>query len=152
MLRMHTTDTLHLLDAATIEFGKHVRKFADITCSAFNTTELPKETAARMRRQARKDHLAATNTASNGHMAGSAEATRVGTTSSTVAVVPCSPTTTDVAVTNMRTLSLSTYKLHSVGGHYVDAIRDYGTTDSYTTQLASLYFSGKVLMLTILVG
>ena len=33
-------------------------------------------------------------------------------------------------------LNLNTYKLHSLGD-YVDAIRQYGTTDSYSTQLVS---------------
>ncbi|KAF7432593.1 hypothetical protein PC9H_004535 [Pleurotus ostreatus] len=112
MLRMHTTDTLRLLDIATIEFGKHVRKFAEVTCAAFSTTELPKETAARMRRLARKTQVSSDNTSGN---------TRQPLTSS-----------------NMRAFSLSTYKLHSAGGHYADAIHEYGTTDSYTTQLGEV--------------
>ncbi|KAG5219501.1 GLOBIN domain-containing protein [Salix suchowensis] len=141
MLCMHTMETLHLLEAATIEFGKHVRKFADITCAAFNTTELPKETAARMRRQARKDHLPTASTAGNVQTAGTVETTESGPASTTAAAVPCPPQTMDPMVTKMRTFSLSTW-------HYVDVIHDYGTTDSYTTQLARFNFPVNVLMLT----
>lgn len=130
---MHTTNTLRLLDIATIEFGKHVRKFAEVTCTAFNTTELPKETAARMRRLAQKTQ------ASSGDASGPTQPPSTTTTTTPNAALPANTTTAQApsssAPSTMRTFSLSTYKLHSAGGHYTDAIREYGTTDSYTTQL-----------------
>ena len=53
-LRMHSDSTLDLLEELTSEFGKLIRQFRDLTCSEFATVELPRETAARNRRQAQK--------------------------------------------------------------------------------------------------
>lgn len=50
-LRMHTESTLILLEELTSEFGKLLRQFRDLTCSQFSTMELPRETAARNRRE-----------------------------------------------------------------------------------------------------
>ena len=36
-----------------------------------------------------------------------------------------------------KTFNMNTYKLHSLGD-YTDAIRNYGTTDSYSTQIVSV--------------
>jgi hypothetical protein len=49
--RMHTDSSLGLLDELTAEFGKLMRQFRDLTCSEFATTELPREAAARNRRE-----------------------------------------------------------------------------------------------------
>ncbi|KAF9491917.1 hypothetical protein BDN71DRAFT_1273770 [Pleurotus eryngii] len=134
MLRMHTTDTLQLLDKTTIEFGKHVRRFAEVTCTAFNTTELPKETAARMRHLAWKTQVSSGNTSSD-----PMQPTLTNTATTTTPNATLQPNTNIAqASSNMRTFSLSTYKLHSAGGHYADAICEYGTTDSYTTQLGEV--------------
>ena len=46
-LRMHSDSTLSLLEDVTVEFGKLMRQFRDLTCSQFQTLELPRETAAR---------------------------------------------------------------------------------------------------------
>jgi hypothetical protein len=53
-LRMHTDQSLDLLEALTIEFGRLMRQFRDVMCSQFTTMELPRETAARNRREAQK--------------------------------------------------------------------------------------------------
>lgn len=50
-LRMHTESSLALLDELTKEFGELMRKFRDSTCAKYSTVELPKEVAARRRRQ-----------------------------------------------------------------------------------------------------
>ncbi|KIN98948.1 hypothetical protein M404DRAFT_156554, partial [Pisolithus tinctorius Marx 270] len=42
--------------------------------------------------------------------------------------------TTSVPTTRQKTFNLSTYKLHALGD-YVNSIRTFGTTDSYTTQI-----------------
>ena len=49
-LRMHTESTLALLESLTTEFGLLMQNFQELTCSQFATTELPRETAARNRR------------------------------------------------------------------------------------------------------
>ncbi|KAG6818921.1 hypothetical protein H0H93_000270 [Arthromyces matolae] len=111
--RMHTDTTLNLLEELTTEFGKLLRQFRDLTCSEFNTVELPGEAAARIRRIA-----------------------------STQSDQPPSTTTNSgpqpqVQTRRTRTLNLNLYKLHALGD-YVKSIRLFGTTDSYSTQLGEL--------------
>ena len=124
-LRMHTDTTLTLLDDVTIEFGKLMREFRDFTCTEFETVELPREVAARNRREAA---LIADVQAS--------------AASSNAAEAPLSRATMP-AVTPKRSsrkkkgLNLSTVKFHFLGD-YVRHIRQFGTTDSYSTQLVCL--------------
>lgn len=115
-LRLHTEETLTILDNVTRSLGISLRAFKKDTCTKYQTNELPREAAARQRRQT------------------SAARKRKG---KKVEVV------TEQAITERsqpsrrrKGLNLNTYKLHSLGD-YVDAIRQYGTTDSYSTQLVS---------------
>ncbi|KAF9232549.1 hypothetical protein BU15DRAFT_90630 [Melanogaster broomeanus] len=50
-LRLHTDDSLELLDRALKALSVQLRKFQRVTCTAFQTKELPSEVAARRRRQ-----------------------------------------------------------------------------------------------------
>lgn len=50
-LRMHTDNTLKILDDATTDIGTAFRTFKAKTCSAFHTRELKREKEARQRRQ-----------------------------------------------------------------------------------------------------
>jgi hypothetical protein len=115
-LRMHTESTLTYMESVTTILGRELRKFRDSTCSAFATQELPKETAARGRRQARnqskKGPQRTTGTSQSG-----------------------AKTTTPVKQ-KAKQLNLSTYKVHALAD-YVRTIRLFGTTDSYSTQTVS---------------
>jgi hypothetical protein len=51
-LRMHSKTTLSVLDETFKTLSRQLRKFRDLTCSAFTTVELPKEKAARERNAA----------------------------------------------------------------------------------------------------
>ncbi|KAL6307409.1 hypothetical protein BKA93DRAFT_816023 [Sparassis latifolia] len=53
-LRMHTERTVKITEAVTSDFGKILRRFQAVTCQNFETTELPKESTARVRQAARK--------------------------------------------------------------------------------------------------
>jgi hypothetical protein len=53
-LRMHSETTLSVLDETFKRLSRQLRQFRDLTCTAFNTMELPKETAARERNAARQ--------------------------------------------------------------------------------------------------
>lgn len=53
-LKLHTDDTLSLLDDWTVMLGSESRSFVDKTCSAFETRELKREYQARKRNEARK--------------------------------------------------------------------------------------------------
>lgn len=50
---MHTESTLALLESLTTEFGILMQDFQELTCSSFETMELPREMAARNRREAK---------------------------------------------------------------------------------------------------
>lgn len=52
-LRMHSDATLDHLESLTKEFGCLMRQFRDLTCSQFQTVELPRELAAQNRQQQR---------------------------------------------------------------------------------------------------
>jgi hypothetical protein len=108
---MHTDYTLQILEEITTKLGDQLRFFANETCSAYSTVELPCETAARLRRKAKNAQGIASNT----------EETSGGTR-------------------RKKTFNMNTYKHHALGD-YVQAIRTYGTCDSYSTEAVcgSLY-------------
>lgn len=54
-LRMHTDQTLALLDAATISLSKQFQHFQDNICPNFNTRELQREADARDRKTKKKE-------------------------------------------------------------------------------------------------
>ncbi len=57
-LRMHTEDSLVLMEEITKELGDLLRQFRRLTCSQFCTVELPREANARVRRATAKDSMA----------------------------------------------------------------------------------------------
>jgi hypothetical protein len=105
--RLHTQTTVTRLDEATYTLGILMRRFRKET-AALRTKELQKEKEARLRRVAKQAEK-------EGRQATSAEASS-------------SP--------QHKMLNLFTYKLHALGD-YVAAIRMFGTTDNYNTQIVS---------------
>lgn len=108
-LRLHTDSTIQVLRDLTRTFGFMIRRFANTIASQYDTRELPREEAARVRRRAKK--------ASQGKQAPAA------TTPSTTGPL-------------RKAFNLLTYKLHALGD-YVSHIIHFGTTDSYSTQTVS---------------
>jgi hypothetical protein len=78
-LRMHTDNTLCLLDFITTILGQELRRFHQIVCSAYSTKNLPKENEARQRKKQRDQAKATTNTASSAR-GNSSEATKSSST------------------------------------------------------------------------
>ena len=113
-LQMHTDETLQIMDDVTATLGAELRSFQSNTCSSFSTKELKREAEGRYRCKVR------TKTLSEQHHPKEN--------------VP--PT----CARNEKTFNLQTYKLH-VLGDYTEAIRRYGTTDSYSTQLVSHFLN-----------
>ena len=122
-LRIHTTSTIARLRELTHAFGIRLRHFANHICPEYDTKELPKEEAARLRRQAKQ------------------RASQTGTSST--------PVTEPASVTNApnksptktaKRFTLSTYKLHAMGD-YANHIERYGSTDSFSTQSVSCEFA-----------
>jgi flagellar hook-associated protein FlgK len=113
-LRLHADSTLSHMDSVTTVLGQQLRRFMKDTCSQFKTKELPKEYAARGRRENRKE-IKNTPTASN-------------TASKAPAVA---------GERKSKILNLAVYKVHALGD-YVNTIRLFGTTDSFSSQIVSL--------------
>ncbi|KIK40326.1 hypothetical protein CY34DRAFT_87549, partial [Suillus luteus UH-Slu-Lm8-n1] len=105
-MRLHSDETLILLEKSLRRLGAQLRKFSKFTCSAFRTFELPGEIAARHRNQ---NH----------------------TSESQPSMKAAGP--------RPKSFNLFTYKLHALGD-YMQSIKVFGTTDSYTTQIVSTLF------------
>lgn len=116
---MHTDHTLDVFDTVTTTIGSRLRHFAAVTCSAFATKELRRETAARRRRALKRnanrdsDAVPAINEQSPG-------------------VLP-------------KRFNVHTIKNHFLGD-YPNQIRRFGTTDSYSTEpvRSSLFLYARV--------
>jgi hypothetical protein len=113
-LRMHTDETLTIMEDVTQDLGYNLRSFNE-TCSVFSTRELRREAESRIRQQARSKNSSSARSQIN----------------------IAAPVTTSGRRT--KVLNLRTYKLHALGD-YVAQIRLYGTTDSFSTQPVR-YFS-----------
>jgi hypothetical protein len=116
---MHTDPTLSFLDNATTRIGAQFRKFANHTCPAFDTRELEREKAARTRRLLKK--------------------AKAGKGSKDPVPEPLAATSEGP---RSKKFSLQTYKYHALGD-YVETIRRYGTTDSFSTEIVS----GQIIQL-----
>jgi len=120
-IRIHTQSTLEHLESLTNEFGRLMRCFRDLTCSQFHTKELPCEAAAQWRAQR------------------CAQA-RVSTTESQSVSEPSRSSGLATSAQRTKTLNLFTPKFHALGD-YVQTIRMFGTTDSFSTQLVKFMSS-----------
>jgi hypothetical protein len=92
-----------------------------MTCSVFDTRELPKEVNARTRRKAAAS-------AKRGGLGKGKEKATTGSKSS-----KRKGKQQDSTSRNLKLFNLSTYKLPALG-EYIWAILQYGTTESYSTQ------------------
>jgi hypothetical protein len=110
-LRIHTDKTLDLFQASTKTLTAAIRRFLKVTCIAYVTQELPKETAAHGRRTAALTAKYNTRTGKDGPGA---------------SLGP-----------KCKTLNLATYKYHALAD-YPETIRRFGTTDNYNTQIVCI--------------
>jgi hypothetical protein len=134
-LRMHHELTLEVMESVTVSLGKLLRLFSSSTCLAFETKELRREADARVRRESKK--AAASHRQTGSSQVESADPT-----------VPLAseeyqsagqPPPAEAAGRRPKSFNLSTYKVHSLGD-YVKTIRQYGTADSYSTELVHYPF------------
>ncbi|KAF7985138.1 hypothetical protein HWV62_7692 [Athelia sp. TMB] len=116
-LRMHTDHTLNIMDAETTRLGREFRAFVKNTCAAFQTKELKRETAARQRRQVKK-------LVKSGQKLPEVTSAEASSADTPEARLP-------------KTLNIQTIKFHLLGDH-VEAIREFGTNDSHSTEPGEL--------------
>ncbi|KAG6823422.1 hypothetical protein H0H92_010275 [Tricholoma furcatifolium] len=134
-LRLHSDRTLEILDQQTSLIGHSLRAFKDTTCPSFQTRELKRELEARSRRQASKPK------------SGLPRATNSGGKSKGMPPYCSSPWTclmrqAPAPDPRLKQFTLNGYKLHAMGD-YVASIREYGTTDSYSTELVTHCLSAQ---------
>ena len=110
-LCLHTESTIQVLRDLTRTFSFIIRHFASKISSQYDTWELPREEAARIRRRAKK------------------------TAQGKQAPAPAALSTTGPL---RKAFNLLTYKLHALGDYVTHIIR-FGTTDSYSTQTVCQY-------------
>ncbi|TEB29008.1 hypothetical protein FA13DRAFT_1602778, partial [Coprinellus micaceus] len=108
-LRMHTDDTLQMLEEATTELGSQFRSFVRDVCEHIATRELPAEAAEREEREKRQAEKKA---------------------------AAVSEKATKKARKTVK-MNISRVKFHFLGD-YVKTIRRFGTTDLYSTELGEL--------------
>lgn len=152
-LRTHNDLTLEVLNTATSLLGDKLRAFTRKTCPAFATKELPREYNARVRQEIRvkksgqERHQTANTLRQNGGTSphdeqvsssgGTVLAHSTGQSSSSTPIDKAEDSTaharTNVTGRRRKTFNLNTYKIHSLGD-YVATIKEYGTTDSYSTE------------------
>lgn len=136
-LRQHTDLSLSILDAVTTQLGKSLKDFQAKTCSAYDTRELKREVAARLRKTKKvssdKSSLPLDRLSANSQT----------TPAQSTVSAPCSlskpnpekvtSSTAKISGRRFKKLNLNTYKDHSLGD-YVETIRRNGTVDSYSTE------------------
>ncbi|GAB1527141.1 hypothetical protein RhiTH_010316 [Rhizoctonia solani] len=115
-LRLHTSETLKHLKRLTVRLGSELCQFANIT-QDMDIRETPKEYSQRRKR-------AETRTSSR--QKAQAWPKRK----------PQAPATTSDGRQRCE-LNLNTHKVHALGD-YVEHIQEFGTTDSYSTQIPEL--------------
>jgi len=123
-LHLHTESTVQALESSTTQLGIALRKFQSTTCAEFVTCHLPSEEAARGCRKAAKVKLQPTapKSKSKGKELESKGKKKVSST--------------------LRAFGLSNYKTHALP-NYAKTIREFGTTDGYSTQNVSSLFKVK---------
>ena len=127
-MRIHTDSMLAWLYESMKAFRKKIRCFQSHTCSFFDTRELPQEEAARNQHQKKK---------------------KVAMNLSPLAPAPS--TATPSAGTRKKLFNLILIKLHALGD-YVETIKTFGTTDSYSTQPVWMLLLYLLLVLILTKG
>jgi hypothetical protein len=115
---MHTDDTLKVLDQVTVHIGAEFRDFSNKTCPAFDTRELKREAAARKCRQLK-----------NAETQSKSEKDR-----------PTTTTKQSEDLTRRKKFRIRSFKHHSLGD-FPAMIRQFGTSDSFSTEPVSIRYS-----------
>ncbi|KAG9087929.1 hypothetical protein FRC06_002302 [Ceratobasidium sp. 370] len=122
-LRLHTTATLDIFKTITSRLGTALRGFATLTKN-MKIRETPKEYARRKKRSESNKAVSMTRRVRS-------------TDTSTNTSKAQSQQNSDSDGRRICILNLNTYKMHSLGD-YPSSIEEYGTTDSYSTQIGEL--------------
>jgi hypothetical protein len=120
-LRLHTSATLKIMKTLISKLGAALQDFAKLT-EAMNIRETPKEYTRRQKQ--------------NGANKSSTMSKRTKAKTRKRKTVDATEENSDEDGRRRCTLNLDTYKMHSLGD-YVRSVEEFGTTDSYSTQIVS---------------
>ncbi|KAG8794779.1 hypothetical protein FRC12_021702 [Ceratobasidium sp. 428] len=123
-LRLHTTDSLKIFKSITTKLGTAIRNFVKLT-DGLKIRETPKEYARRKKQ----------SEASKAKQMSRRAPTTANTTRANKTSTQQNPDDGDGR--HIVTLNLNTYKFHSTGD-YPWHVEEYGTSDSYSTQIGEL--------------
>lgn len=141
-LRQHTDFSLSILESVTAQLGRLLRDFKAKVCDVYDTRELERETAARMRRMAGKVKASATVTGRGESSKSSGYSKFESYVNSRFITLCITDSLLDDKVATgkqQKLLNLNTYKDHALGD-YVETIRQYGTVDSYSTESVNQFY------------
>ncbi|KAL0059921.1 hypothetical protein AAF712_013268, partial [Marasmius tenuissimus] len=114
-LGLHTDSTVATLDSTITELGKSLRRFANTTCAAYETREIPEEAEKRRNAEARREEK---------RLKEGKQTKKRGTKRDH----------DDEDGRLLKTFSINTIKTHLIT-HYPYFIKKFGSLDSYTTRL-----------------
>lgn len=141
-LRVHTEETIELLEDATQRVRLAVREFEKVTCAYYHTTELPREEAARGRRNAATTAKAKAKAQkakeSNQTKKASKHKAKSASRKASKAERTPSPSPPTRRVKPKKELNLRTYKWHSLPD-YPSFIRRLGPAVGWSTQAVSYH-------------
>ncbi|KAB5588477.1 hypothetical protein CTheo_8081 [Ceratobasidium theobromae] len=130
-LRMHTESTISTLRAVTKLLGTRLRHFQNHIANTYTTHETNKEYRTRSRRKLAKNAMAPIQ-----NLGAQLPAQATNSTTSNQKDQP-GPAAATVLPRRRKQFSLQTYKIHALGD-YPATIKEFGTTDSYSTQIIEL--------------
>jgi len=120
---MHTDQTLSIFDRETVRLGAESRAFADKTCSSFDTKELARETGAHTRHVLKKAQKRSESGARD---------------------IDVEKELSQAAGARPKKFNFRKYTFHSLGD-YADTIRQFGTSDSFSTEPVSIFHNVSVI-------
>jgi hypothetical protein len=130
---MHTDISLGILDEGTTQLGGHLRRFVTSISVDYETRELRREADARRRRETRKANQREAHKASSSAASGPAPTICKSSHPNHDKPQQSDDTQAPSRSRKLKTFRLNTYKHHALGD-VVATIRQFGTTESYSTE------------------
>lgn len=129
--RIHTDNTVDLLEAATTAMGSAIRRFKRTTCETYFTKEIDTKSLGgkmRFRKKGQAPEKRVHRVGAKNRSKGKGKAALGAPAETTAASDP----------PKKKELNLETAKLHKIA-HYPSDIRETGTTDSFSCQRVSFF-------------
>ena len=140
-LHLHTESSIIDLENSISRLGEILHQFSGTVCPAYATYELPSEEATHVQRKATVTKKAKSQSPKKKTKKSTQPPPVEKKKAAPTKPKGSSPTSNSKATgsSRRRSFNLVTYKLHALGW-YPRAIRLYGTSDNYNTQMVRFFF------------